>query len=99
MNFGPKAWEAAPALTEALQDSDKSVRVAAAYALGEIGPDAEAAVPALEAMRADRTDGLLSGAAAGSGRLPVTRFQDRPVDRDRRVRAAEALDRGFQLGL
>jgi len=40
--------EASPALIEALQDTDWGVRVAAATALGEIGPAAKAARPALE---------------------------------------------------
>lgn len=39
--------EAVPALTEALQSPDPDVLRAAAYALGEIGPDAAGAVPAL----------------------------------------------------
>ena len=37
-----------PALTEALTSEDVGVRLAAAYALGCIGPSAEDAVPALK---------------------------------------------------
>lgn len=39
---------AVPPLTKALNDSNRSVRVGAALALGDIGPDARAALPALE---------------------------------------------------
>jgi HEAT repeat protein len=48
---------------EALRDRAKNVRVAAAYALGAIGPDARVAVPALRAM-ANQKDGDVRSATA-----------------------------------
>ena len=42
-----EARAAVPALADALRDEDTCLCVFAAYALGEIGPEARAAVPAL----------------------------------------------------
>ena len=61
--FGAQARDAVPALTEALKDRDKGVRVAAAYALAAIGPEARAAVPALQAAAKDK-DGDIRTATA-----------------------------------
>jgi len=48
--MGPDAKDAVPALVAALKDRDPSVRAAAAYALGQIGPDARSALKDLEAL-------------------------------------------------
>jgi len=43
--MGAEAKAAVPALMGLLQDKDEQVRTVAATALGEIGPEAKAAVP------------------------------------------------------
>jgi HEAT repeat protein len=48
--MGPAAAPAVPALIEALDDSEASVRFPVLVALGEIGPAAKAAVPKLKKM-------------------------------------------------
>jgi HEAT repeat protein len=48
-NMGPVARGAAPALADALDDPEQSVRQAAVKALGAMGPAASPALPALEA--------------------------------------------------
>jgi hypothetical protein len=48
--LGPYAKEAVGPLTAALNDSEALVRLSAARALGEIGPDAKDALPVLLAM-------------------------------------------------
>ena len=51
------------ALTAALRDADEGVRRRAAVALGQYGPEAEAAVPALRSALSDRDEGVRSFAA------------------------------------
>jgi HEAT repeat protein len=43
-------------LIKALEDQDPAIRHAAAYALGEIGPDAESAIPALIQSLSDKNE-------------------------------------------
>ena len=50
---GSKAAAATEPLIPLLQDEDPVVRRLAAYALGEIGPEAKAALPALKEMARD----------------------------------------------
>jgi HEAT repeat protein len=53
--YGSKAKEAVPALIEiARNDADPNTRSVAVNALGAIGPDAKAAIPALKALQDDR---------------------------------------------
>ena len=47
------AWDAVPALTEALKDPSADVRIAATYALTKLKDHAQPAVPALKEMMAD----------------------------------------------
>jgi HEAT repeat protein len=55
--MGADAKSAVPALIESLDDPEAAVRFPVCVALREIGPDAAAAVPALEKlMREDRND-------------------------------------------
>ncbi|HTG83460.1 MAG TPA: HEAT repeat domain-containing protein, partial [Gemmatimonadales bacterium] len=54
--IGPAAAPAVPALIEALQDQEASVRFPVCVALREIGPAASAALPALEEALDDRND-------------------------------------------
>ena len=49
--------EDVPALIHKLKDKDKEVRTNAAFALGQIGPAAKEAVPALEAAARDGVRG------------------------------------------
>jgi HEAT repeat protein len=60
---GSEAKDAIPHLIEALKDEDKNVRIAVAYALAEIGPDAGAAVPALKVALKDKDKKVRDGAA------------------------------------
>ena len=54
---------AVAALAESLGDEDASVRMAAAEALGSMGPEAEAAIPELVELARD-PDGYVRGTAA-----------------------------------
>ena len=59
-----------PALARALTDKLDSVRLAAAYALGEIGPDAAEAAPSLaRALASDPDDDVRQEAAFALGEL------------------------------
>jgi HEAT repeat protein len=58
-----------PALIAALKDQNSTVRRWCILALGEIGPEAEAAVPALTEALLDKTIRVRQGAAAALGRI------------------------------
>jgi HEAT repeat protein len=61
--LGPAAKPAVPALIEALDDPDASVRFPVTVALGEIGPDAVAAVPRLKQMMFEEINDEIAAAA------------------------------------
>src|SRR4051794_10776650 len=61
--MGPAAAAAVPALIEALDDSDPSVRFPVTVALGEIGAPAKAAVPKLKKMMDDEINDEVAAAA------------------------------------
>ncbi len=58
--FGPGAAAAVPALVDALDDEEYSMRLQAVRALGKIGPAAEAAIPALQAIQDEGRIGSLA---------------------------------------
>ena len=61
--LGPAAKPAIPALIEALDDPDASVRFPVTVALGEIGPEAAAAVPRLKQMMFEEINDEIAAAA------------------------------------
>jgi HEAT repeat protein len=61
--LGPAAASAVPALIEALDDSQPSVRFPVTVALGEIGPAAAAAVPKLKQMMDEEINDEIAAAA------------------------------------
>jgi HEAT repeat protein len=61
--MGPAAAAAVPALIEALDDSDPTVRFPVTVALAEIGPKAAAAVPKLKKMVDDEINDEVAAAA------------------------------------
>jgi hypothetical protein len=61
--LGPAAKPAVPALIEALEDPDAAVRFPVTVALGEIGPDAAAAVPRLKQMMFEENNDEIAAAA------------------------------------
>ena len=61
--IGPAARDSVPALVAALHDADEQVQKAAARALGQIGPDAAAAVTALMRIIEESTPSQDSGLA------------------------------------
>jgi HEAT repeat protein len=66
--------EAIPALIQATEDKDGTVRAWAASALGEIGPDAKVAVPALIKLVGDRDEGCRNDACIALGDIgPATK--------------------------
>ena len=60
---GPAAKPAVTALIEALDDPDAAVRFPVTVALGEIGPDAAAAVPRLKQMMFEEINDEIAAAA------------------------------------
>ena len=62
-SLGPAAKPAVPALIEALDDPDAAVRFPVTVALGEIGPDAGAAVPRLKQMMFEEINDEIAAAA------------------------------------
>lgn len=65
---------AVPALTKALSDSVSDVRIAAAYALRDLGPAADSAVPELVKMlQTDEAHGARRAAAEALGQIGDTR--------------------------
>jgi HEAT repeat protein len=68
--MGTKARKAVPALIEALRDTYMPVRKAAVLALGEIGPDAREAAPALgEVLLGDEEAAVRRRAAVALGEI------------------------------
>jgi HEAT repeat protein len=64
------AVEVLPSLIKALGDEEESyVREVAARLLGEIGPDAESAVPALEKATKDESDEVREAATEALKRI------------------------------
>ena len=61
--MGPAAAAAVPALIQALDDSEPSVRFPVTVALAEIGPKAKAAVPKLKKMMDDEINDEVAAAA------------------------------------
>jgi HEAT repeat protein len=61
--LGPAAAPAVPALIEALDDSEASVRFPVTVALAEIGPAAKAAVPKLKKMMDEEINDEIAAAA------------------------------------
>ena len=61
--MGPAAVAAVPALIEALDDPEASVRFPVTVALAEIGPAAKAAVPKLKKMMDEEINDELAAAA------------------------------------
>jgi HEAT repeat protein len=62
-SLGPAAKPAVPALIEALDDPHAAVRFPVTVALGEIGPDAAAAVPRLKQMMFEEINDEIAAAA------------------------------------
>jgi HEAT repeat protein len=97
-NLAAEARTAVPALIERLWDDDVTVRSAAAESLGRIGPEAKAAVPALQAMLADDQGEDLHSVAAEAlsligpvARAAVPTLKQRLDSLDPYVRACAAL--------
>ena len=61
--MGPAAAPAVPALIEALDDPEASVRFPVTVALGEIGPAAAAAVPRLKQMMEEEINDEIAASA------------------------------------
>jgi HEAT repeat protein len=61
--MGPAAAAAVPALIEALDDPEPTVRFPVTVALGEIGPAAKAAVPKLKQMMEEEINDEIAAAA------------------------------------
>jgi HEAT repeat protein len=61
--MGPAAAPAVPALIEALDDPEPTVRFPVTVALGEIGPAASAAVPKLKQMMDEEINDEIAAAA------------------------------------
>ncbi|MBD2041576.1 sister chromatid cohesion protein PDS5 [Microcoleus sp. FACHB-672] len=66
VKIGP---EAVPGLITALTDEQPAVRTGVAWALGQMGSDAERAVPALISSLNDKNDAVRSAAAEALGRI------------------------------
>jgi hypothetical protein len=78
--MGPAAKAAVPALIEALNDLEATVRFPVCIALGEIGPDAKDAVPALTRALDDRNDDV--AAMARKAILRITGEDPRPPEEE-----------------
>jgi HEAT repeat protein len=76
--LGPAAAPAVPALIEALDDPEASVRFPVTVALGEIGPGASAAVPRLKKMMDEEINDEIAAAA----RRALRRIQPDAVKND-----------------
>jgi HEAT repeat protein len=95
----PLLAQDAPRLTEALDSADDYVCAFAAWSLGNLGPGARDAVPALaRALAREKTDAVVAGAlarigSAAAGAVPVLVDALRHGSPDRRWRAARTLGR------
>src|SRR5215210_7845126 len=76
--MGPAAAPAVPALIEALDDPEPTVRFPVTVALGEIGPAAKAAVPKLKQMMDEEINDEIAAAA----RRALRRIQPEAVKSD-----------------
>ncbi len=88
--IGPAAKSAAPKLVELLKDPEEEVRMQAAIALGEIGPEAApvAAEPLIVALQEDKAGGVRYGSAFALGKMKAAKA-------DEALRAAAAGDDAF----
>lgn len=73
--MGPAAAAAVPALIEALDDPEATVRFPVTVALGEIGPAAKAAVPKLKKMMEEE----INDEIAASARRALRRIQPEAI--------------------
>jgi HEAT repeat protein len=67
-------------LAEALKEKDNDVRIKAAGLLGEIGPAAKAAVPALREMLRDRDPAVHDAAAEGLKKIDPAAAPSPPAE-------------------
>lgn len=67
--MGPKAGDQTPRLREALKDSDKTVRLYAAAAVGRVGPRAKGAVPELIGLLKDPDPEIRLNAVQALGQI------------------------------
>ncbi|MBI2384386.1 MAG: HEAT repeat domain-containing protein [Elusimicrobia bacterium] len=67
--MGPKSSDRVPSLAEALKDADKTVRLYAAAALGQIGPKAKSAVGGLIALLKDPEPEVRFNAVVALGKI------------------------------
>src|SRR5262249_33009621 len=96
-DLGAEARPAVPALVQVLSDQSPVVRRWAIFALGEVGPTAPAAIPALiESFAVDdvRTRSVASAALAKMGPRALPRLIDALRHADPRVRRGAALTLG-----
>jgi HEAT repeat protein len=73
--MGPAAAAAVPALIEALDDPEATVRFPVTVALGEIGPAAKAAVPKLKQMMEEE----INDESAAGARRALRRIQPEAI--------------------
>jgi HEAT repeat protein len=66
---GSDAPAAVTALTNALTDQDANVRMGAAYALGDLGPEAKSALPAIRKATKDPAKEVREGAEYATKRI------------------------------
>jgi HEAT repeat protein len=94
--IGKPAKAVLPALMLALKDQDGYVRLYAVYAVGEIGPDAKAAIPVLsQGVKTGSlgAEAILAIAEMGTDSVPV--LMDFLADKDERVRLAAVKGLGL----
>jgi len=76
------------ALIDALKDQDKEVRISAADALGNIGPEAKEALPPLIAALKDQNEMVRGQAAEALGKIATALFDTKSTDTLPQLRAA-----------